>query len=308
MKMNRALELAWLMKAALAALSTLLLCAGITLVFASSPQIQVSENDGEAASALIDYGTQPIPDRVLLGTSLAYRLKEQFFLPLNIRTLAIPGRSPLTGLTIVASYPKLPANIFIETNVMVWNADNDFVKKFSYNSDPHFEIVPPVRSLVAYLNSPSKKPPNETPHVDETILKQPPAQYDNKIYLERGKKEWSGHTQDANISSNTDALARLVETVEARGSTVYFFELPLAPGMAETDVARTTRAALHQRFTDPSRWLSLNYPVDQLRFGDHAHLDERSALVVARAMEAALLPLTGGRIAAQGSEEIQDRR
>jgi len=91
--------------------------------------------DGEAAPALIEYGTHPIPSCVLLGTSLTYRLKDQFFLPFEIRNLAIPGRSSLTGLEIVASYPTLPANIFIEINVMTWNVEDDFVKKFSYNPD-----------------------------------------------------------------------------------------------------------------------------------------------------------------------------
>jgi hypothetical protein len=142
-----------------------------------------------------------------------------------------------------------------------------------------------IRSLIAYLNSPSRGSAKSLP-VDESILKEPPAEYDNKLYIERAKTEWSGHTQDATIKSNIDALADLVKRIEGRGSKVYFFELPLATGMAETDVQVTTKAAFHQRFTGPSRWLGFNYPVDQLRFGDHAHLDERSALIVARGMEA----------------------
>jgi hypothetical protein len=62
---------------------------------------------------------------------------------------------------------------------------------------------------------------------------------------------------DATILSNVDALARLVEQIEAKGSRIYFFELPLASGMADTDVFKTTKAAFQQRFTDPSRWLAL---------------------------------------------------
>jgi hypothetical protein len=77
--------------------------------------------------------------------------------------------------------------------------------------------------------------------------------------------------------------------IEARGSRVYFFELPLAPGMADADVAVTTRTAFHQRFAGPSYWLDFHYRIDQLRFGDHAHLDERSAMIVAHAMRAAML-------------------
>jgi hypothetical protein len=281
--MNRAYQLAWLAKGMMTTAVGLLLCVIMTPLVASGPEIQTVDSDGEAAPALIAYRKEPTAQSVLVGTSLTYRLKEQFFLPMQVRNLAIPGRSILNGLNIVASYPKLPTNIFVETNVMVWPTDDDFVKKFSYNPVPRFQFAPPIRSLVSYLNS----LPNagvRAPPVDESILGQPPAEYDNKIYIERAKVEWSGHKMDATILSNIDALARLVQQIEARGSRVYFFDLPLASGMADTDVVMTTKAAFAQRFTDTSRWLALKYPIEQLRFGDHAHLDDRSAIIVAHAL------------------------
>jgi hypothetical protein len=237
---------------------------------------------------LISFRNEPTPHSVLVGTSLTYRLKEQFFLPMQLKNLAIPGRSILTGLEIVASYPKLPANIFVEINVMTWHTDNDFVKKFSYNSSPRFQVASPIRSFIAYLNRPAQEG-KQPLRVDESILNQAPAEYDNKIYIQRAKMEWSGQNQDATILSSIDSLARLVQQIEARGSRIYFFELPLASGMAETDVAKTTNAALHQHFNDSSRWLSLIYPADQLRFGDHAHLDKRSAIIVAHAIRDAIV-------------------
>lgn len=285
--MKRTHQVAWLAKVALTAAVSLLLYALITPIVANGPEIQPAESDGEAATTLIAYHNEPTPHSILVGTSLTYRLKEQFFFPMQVKNLAIPGRSILTGLEIVASYPKLPAIIFVETNVMTWTTDNDFVKKFSYSPSPHFHMKPPIRSLVSYFNS-VRIPVAQAPRADETILNEPPAEYDNEIYIQRGKIAWSGHNQDATILSSIDALARLVQQIEARGSRIYFFELPTASGMADTDVAKTTNADLHQRFTDPSRWLSLSYPVDQLRFRDHAHLDERSALIVARALRDAV--------------------
>jgi hypothetical protein len=285
--MKRAPQLIWLLKAALTAAVALLLCAVIVPAITGANPIQVSESDGEAAPALIEYQNEPIPQTVLVGTSLTYRLQEPFFLPLKVRNLAIPGRSILTGLEIVASYPTLPANIFVETNVMTWSADEDFVRKFSHRYGPRFEIEPPLRALIGHLEN-HRVQSKRRAQVDENILNQPPAEYDNNIYVERAKAEWSGHGSDAAIKSNIDAVAAVVKAIEARGSKVYFFELPLAPGMADTALAVTTRTAFHQRFNDSSRWLPFNYPVDQLRFRDHAHLDERSALVVARAMRASI--------------------
>jgi hypothetical protein len=287
--MKQAPRLAWLLKAALSSLTAVLFCAIITPIIAD-PQIETSDKDGEAAPTLIDYQSKPVPSMVLLGTSLAYRLQEELFLPLKVRNLAIPGRSCLNGLEIIASYPTVPASIFIETNVMVWNVEDEFVKKFSYSPRPHFQIVPPIRSVVSHLSSPRKA---ERPQVDDSILNDPPTDYDNKVYVDRGKQEWSVHAHDSTISSNVDALVSLVKKVEARGSKVYFFEMPLAAGMADTTVATRTRSTFHDRFREPWRWLQLNYPVDQLRFRDHAHLDERSALIVARAMRDSILILRG---------------
>jgi hypothetical protein len=276
--MAHASGLVWLLKAALTSLIAVFLCAAITPIIAD-PNVEASEQDGQGAPALIDYRSKPIPNAVLLGTSLTFRLKEELFLPIKLRNLSIPGRSLLNGLRIIASYPSIPANIFIETNVMVWNSDEEFTEKFSYRPRPFFHIAPPIKSML------SKRPHLAKPSdVDETILQKPPADYDNSVYVERGKAAWNVHAHDLTITSNVDALAQLIQEVEARGSRVYLFELPLAPGMSDTIVAQKTRATFLERFGDPSRWLSLNYPVDQLRFRDDAHLDERSALIVARSM------------------------
>jgi hypothetical protein len=281
--MTRFHQIVWLGKFAVTALSALLLCISIT------PLVGVpAENPNtasEAAPELIAYATEPTPRYVIVGTSLSRRLKPEFFLPLELQNLAVPGRSSSTGLEIVASYPTLPPLIFIETNVMQWDIDKEFAAKFSYKSRPEFHIARPIRSLVDYFAAPrTKTKANRQQPVDEAILARPPAEYDNKVYVERAMKDWSGHAADAVIKSNVESLSRMVEAVEARGSKVYFFELPLAPGMADTDQAKTTRGEFRKKYSDASRWLEPHYQADQLRFGDHAHLDERSALIVARAM------------------------
>jgi len=285
--MQRTQKLIWLAKLVGGAAAGLVFLGCISSLIASGPEIQATEIDGEAAPTLIAYRNERTPTSVLIGTSMTYLLKEQYFLPMQIRNLAIPGRSILTGLQVVASYPKLPDNIFVETNVMIWNADGEFVQKFSYNSSPILQIEPPVRSLVSYINSVPKAGVRFLP-ADETILQRPPAEYDNQIHIERGKKQWSGHNHDETILSNVASLARIVEKIESRGSKIYFFELPMASGMAETDMSKATKAAFEQRFPESSRRLALSYQMDELRFRDHAHLDERSAMIVSHALRDAI--------------------
>ena len=65
-------------------------------------------------------------------------------------------------------------------------------------------------------------------------------------------------------------------------------EIPLAPEIRETRGARETREIVRGVFPDRAAWLSIDAPLSELRWADGVHLDERSALIVARAIEKAL--------------------
>ena len=49
-----------------------------------------------------------------------------------------------------------------------------------------------------------------------------------------------------------------------------------------------SKAIVHAAFPDHARWLPINPPLGELRWADGVHLDERSALLVVRAIESAL--------------------
>jgi len=51
--------------------------------------------------------------------------------------------------------------------------------------------------------------------------------------------------------------------------------------------ARETRRIVHGAFQEPGRWLSIDVAREELRWPDGAHLDERSAVLVARAIDKA---------------------
>jgi len=66
------------------------------------------------------------------------------------------------------------------------------------------------------------------------------------------------------------------------------YELPFPEKIATSHFATVTRAAAHEAIPNPELWLELSYPFDQLRFTDHAHLDERSALILAKSIARAI--------------------
>ena len=92
----------------------------------------------------------------------------------------------------------------------------------------------------------------------------------------------------AAASASALRIRQLIAEIERRGAHALLIEIPLSPEMYETRSFRVTRTIVHDTFPDRSAWLRLNAPLSELRWADGAHLDERSALIVVRAIERAL--------------------
>ncbi len=95
---------------------------------------------------------------------------------------------------------------------------------------------------------------------------------------------------DDAIMNGVNELQSFVDRAEREGIRLLFFELPYLPALESTEYAEKTRLYLHKRFgTDNPRWLKLNLALSDLRWdGDGQHLDERSAVVAALALERAI--------------------
>jgi hypothetical protein len=90
----------------------------------------------------------PVPDIVLVGSSITFRLKEEYFATRGLRNLALAGGSPVTGLEIVANQPRLPGVILVEANVLARPTDATLVERYSRgDTEPLF--FRPVRAAVA---------------------------------------------------------------------------------------------------------------------------------------------------------------
>jgi hypothetical protein len=285
----------WFVKCALTATSLLLVCGLATAWLGSGLKLPATTTRDGTLTTLNRYVRGPTPDVVLLGSSLTFRLKEEYFSTLGVRNLALAGGSPVTGFEIVANQAHLPKIILVEMNVLSRATDKALVEKYSNagNVDPLF--VRPVRTAVAVYENWNHRPPD---HAQVTLaldrlLKQPPSDFDNHIYVERAFQEMNVEDPTVAVGINVMRIQQLLSDVERRGVRVQFFELPYSDRLEESRSVRITHEIVHNAFPDPDRWLKIDYPKSELRWSDGVHLDERSALIVSQSIDRALVSLPG---------------
>src|SRR3954451_4102023 len=104
----------WLLKCGSAAAIALIACGLATARFGSGLQMPATTTRDGTLITLSRYLREPVPDVVLVGSSITFRLKEEYFTARGLRNLALGGGSPVTGLEIVANQPRLPAVILVE--------------------------------------------------------------------------------------------------------------------------------------------------------------------------------------------------
>jgi hypothetical protein len=139
-----------------------------------------------------------------------------------------------------------------------------------------FEKSDPARSLNAgNRNEILNTAPARTPAAVQRMVADAVVDFNKKTY-------------DDVIRKNAATLKSLVEKARAEGVTIYLFELPTSPAISHTRYSETVRSEIAKLFRS-SDVLNLGYAENDLRWDDGLHLDERSALIVADALEQALI-------------------
>ena len=236
--------------------------------------------DDRRFPSLSRYALEPTPDIVLVGSSMTSRLSEGYF-QTKLRNVATSGGSPLTGLAILASYPSLPRVVFVETNIMSRTIEADLVEKFGKNDAATFQWFKAYRAVISSIYYWLKV---RSENVSK-LLSSAPADYDISVSVRETADAFASTNTDQTMAENTQTMKRLVDNLESRGCSVYFHELPYPGNLAASHFAATARTLVHDAFPDPKRWPPVDYHVPELRWVDAAHLDERSAAIVARAMD-----------------------
>lgn len=249
----------------------------------SVPPLPPTTVADEADRIITRYRSSPTPDVLLVGSSLTFRLLEGYFSPLRVSNLALPGDSPLTGLEIVRRSAAVPRLVLVESNLLSRPLNKPLLERYSQPRDQFF--FRPIQTAVAYVVSASSAAQT---HIDYSkLLDLAPQGYNNAAAIDEAAKVFSNSDLDTVIREDAKELPDLVSALEERGSKVFLFEMPLPEKIAASHWAEVTRSAAHDAVRQ-DHWLQLRYPTEELRFTDHAHLDERSAFIVAQSIKRAI--------------------
>ena len=294
--MQRMSAVRWFAKCGVGAVMLLFACGIATAWFGDRLQLSSTTTRDGTLITFNRYTQESLPDVALVGSSLTFRLKEEYFATPRLRNLAIAGGSPVTGLKIVANQRRLPKFILVEANVLSRSIDNPLVEKYSRSdraAEPLF--FRPVKAAVAayenWLHAPLSHA--QVSFALSRLLKQPPNDFDNRIYADRALQQMNAEDPTVAARMNVMRMKQLIPVIEQRGARVLLFELPYLEQLEESRSAKITREIVHTEFPDPDRWLRIDVTRGELRWADGVHLDERSAAIVTQSIDQALFSLSG---------------
>lgn len=288
--MQKTSMLSWLFKCAGVAALMLLACYTAKARFGLAlQQPAVTTRDGSLVT-LNRYVREPTPDIVLVGSSVMWRLKEEYFSRPQVRNLALAGGSPVTSLNILAERRSLPKIILIETNVLTRAPDTALIEKFSGGVGAETLFLRPVRAATAAYETWNHATPDpaQARAQQDRLLSEPPSTFDNKVYLDRAVEQMNVEDPTKPTRTNVALIRTLIEDLQRRGTRALLIHIPFAPEIEDSRFVRTTKEIVDQAFPDRGLWLPIKPPMSELRWADGVHLDERSALLVVRAIESAL--------------------
>lgn len=288
--MQKISMLSWLIKCAGVAAVMLLACYTVKARFGLAlQQPAVTTRDGSLVT-LNRYVREPTPDIVLVGSSVMWRLKEEYFSRPQVRNLALAGGSPVTSLNILAERRSLPKIILIETNVLTRAPDTALIEKFSSGVGAETLFLRPIRAATAAYETWNHATPDpaQARAQQDRLLGEPPSTFDNKVYLDRAVEQMNAEDPTKPTRTNVALMRTLIEDLRRRGTRALLIHIPFAPEIEDSRFVRTTKEIVDQAFPDRGLWLPIKPPMSELRWADGVHLDERSALLVVRAIESAL--------------------
>jgi hypothetical protein len=253
------------------------------------PQFPAVTSDDVQTGVMDRYFKLQQREIVIVGSSLAYHLKDWYFEHGNVRNAALPGGSSLTALAIIAAAPSArPRAIAVETNVLDRVLDESLFEKFKDAHRPQ-PPLPLMRTLAAWYEGARNDslPYNRTKI--RSIFASAPAPDRSSRSVDGIWADWNQPPNRDDALKHARQFKALAEKLESLGVTVFFFEMPYPSRLKDSLYTKT----MHDVFAevigpDDKRRLDLRYPIEDMRSVDGVHLDERSAVVFAAALGAAV--------------------
>ena len=280
----------WLIRFAATVVVLWMACWAAPRLIENIPQFPVRTTGEEQVVALERYFKLPPQPIVVVGSSLAYHLKDWFFVDGDVRNMAIPGDSPLTGLAIIAAAPTAkPRAIAVEINILDRQLNQRLLGMFG-TAQQDQPPLPPLRTLAAFYEGARADILTYSKERIQSILAAPPAPDRSARLVGTIWDDWNKPLDRNVLRKQAEQLESLSEKLQAQGVRVFFFEMPYPSRLNGSVYATATREVLAVVIApDDKRRLNLDYPISEMRSeADGVHLDDRSSVVFAAALERAI--------------------
>jgi len=187
-------------KTSVAAAAGALVLVGLAGFLIELPSLYAKIRMDRSFPALSRYVFERTPAVVLVGSSMTYRVREEYFLNVPVRNIAISGGSPLTGLAIVGSYNSIPRLGMVETNIMARPTDVELIEQFGKNDAAPYQWFRPFRAIISLVYYWIKT--ESVAHDVARLPQLPPSDYDIAASLESAEREYSPTNLDEAIAKN----------------------------------------------------------------------------------------------------------
>lgn len=219
-----------------------------------------------------DYVYYSNAERVIVGSSMANRM-EDGLLPDKYFNLALSGGSALTGLEIIKRSGRLPSKIYVEGNLIFKNKDDEMIHQLFLPFTFHLKrLVPalqeknqPINVLVSLIKNQYIAQHKE--QVKEFV--------NNDIFVAQLAQSREFYlSPPTGYLNELRELVELVNYFELEGVSIYFFEMPIAPELANLTRSLEQRRIIKSLFNN--EWLP--YPDNgEYQTTDGIHLTYASA-------------------------------
>lgn len=228
--------------------------------------------------------------KVICGSSMADRLDGSKLGADHVK-LTFPGGGPLTGLELIHGTGRTPPLVWVETNVILREAEQDLLddalsawRRELREKSPIFkEEGRPSEFGVGFLKAAATKAckvlekPATAAGIDKDTLAD---------VMKANRKHLDRKPDPKDLATKIARLGTLIDELQKKGSKVILFEMPYDQSLTELAEPVAVRKALHERFpSDRYRWLDLKQ-AEAWQTTDGIHLPPAEAdKVVARMLE-----------------------
>lgn len=238
------------------------------------------------------------PDIAIVGSSLSKQLNPVYFSNTTVMDLSLPGGSVMTGLEILNITARLPKVILVEVNILDRPEDVDWTIKGRWAAESDLSAViagvtKPLRYLLSkpvfshsVLSAAQQQAANR--QWIAAVRSRDPMKYDIKTLVSVTRAQWDRRNGEDVARSNITRIRELTARLESRGAKVHFLYLPYSAGLdAHTYARRNREIASGNNAFDCEKCIDVRKLVDvrDLRWSDGAHMDGRSAAIVADSLE-----------------------